>query len=84
MLKKYHYLEAFFSVLVVGMGQILKGEGKKGLGLLLLFYFTLPALVYASLFINGFLFIYILGLVIITGILLWGYSIVDALIKNEQ
>lgn len=84
MLKKYHYLEAIFSVLIVGMGQIIKGEGKKGLALMLLFYFTLPALVYASLFISGILFIYILAVAILSGIVLWGYSIVDALIKNEQ
>lgn len=84
MLKKYHYLEALFSFFVVGMGQILKGEGKKGLVLLLIFYFTLPALVYASLFINAFIFVLFLTLAIITGLILWGYSLVDALIKNEQ
>jgi hypothetical protein len=83
MLKKYHYLEAFFSIFIVGMGQILKGEGKKGLLLLLLFYLTLPAIVYASLFINAFLFVSILAIAIIAGIALWGYGIVDALLKNE-
>ncbi len=83
MLKKYHYLEAVFSFFVVGLGQILKGEGKKGLVLLLLFYFTLPAIVYASLFINASLFVIILALAIITAVVLWGYGLVDALVKNE-
>jgi len=72
---------AICSILVVGLGQLLKGETKKGILLLLAFYFTLPALVYVSLVIDGMLFLYVLGFAIISGIILWIYSIADALLK---
>ncbi|MEE8638393.1 MAG: hypothetical protein V3T21_05045, partial [Candidatus Margulisiibacteriota bacterium] len=70
------------SILVVGLGQIIKGESKKGVILLLTFYFFLPALAYLSLLINAVYFIYVLGLAIIFGIILWIYSIGDALLKS--
>jgi hypothetical protein len=66
----------------VGLGQIVKGETKKGVILLLTFYFFLPALVYLSLLISAFYFIYVLGLSVIFGIILWAYSIGDALLKT--
>ncbi|MBU1026958.1 MAG: hypothetical protein KKA31_04435 [Candidatus Margulisbacteria bacterium] len=72
---------AICSILVVGLGQLFKGETKKGVLLLLAFYFTLPALVYVSLIIDGMLFLYVLGFAIISGIILWIYSIADALLK---
>jgi len=75
-----HWLEAIFSVFIVGLGQIIKGEGKKGLILILLFYFTLPAAVYLSLLINPYLFLINLGLALIFGIVLWIYNVWDALL----
>lgn len=77
-MKEKHWTEALASFLVVGLGQILKGEGKKGLKLILIFYFVLPALVYLSLLINAYLFLIILGLALIFGIILWGYNVYDA------
>lgn len=79
---KLHILEPLLSVFVVGLGQIVKGETKKGVILLLAFYFFLPALVYLSLFISAFYFIYALGSSVIFGIILWTYSIGDALLKS--
>ena len=77
-----YYAEGFASFLLVGLGQILKGEGEKGLKLVLWFYFALPALSYFSLMINGYLFIFVLSFSLILGFILWVYSIYDAL-KNE-
>ena len=81
-MKKRYWVEAVFSFFIVGFGQILKGESKKGLKLLLAFYFVLPALIYAALLINAQLFLIILSLVLLTGICLWLYNIWDAL-NNE-
>jgi len=76
---KRHYFEAVCSFFVTGLGQIVKGESKKGLKILLCFYFVLPGAAYAALIINGYLFLLILGLAILTGITLWTYSVWDAL-----
>ena len=75
------YFEAFCSALIVGLGQILKGETRKGVALMLAFYFALPTLVYTSLFINATLFFYALGIAVISGIMLWLYSVGEALKK---
>jgi hypothetical protein len=79
---KLRILEAISSVFIVGLGQIIKGESKKGLILLLSFYFVIPAIVYIPLMFKSYLFIYLFGLAIISGIILWIYSIGDALLKK--
>ena len=83
MAAKKYYLEALFSIFIVGLGQILKGETNKGVIMLLTFYLALPALVYASLIINGYVFIFALALTTILAIILWAYGVIDALLKNE-
>lgn len=77
-----HWIAALFSVFMVGLGQIIKGEGKKGLILILAFYFALPALVFLSLAINDYLFLIVLSLVILSEIGLWLYNIGDALLHG--
>jgi hypothetical protein len=79
---KLHYIEAAGSALVVGLGQIIKGQTEKGLVLLLVFYFVLPAVIYGTLLINGYLFLSALGIATISGIILWIYSIADALLRK--
>ena len=78
---KLHIIEALFSAIVVGLGQIVKGQTNKGVALLLAFYFVLPAAVYLSLLINAYLFLSVLGFAVISGIMLWIYSIGDALLR---
>ena len=70
--------EAFASFLVVGLGQIIKGEGKKGLEFLLAFYFVLPVIIYASLLISAYLFLMVLGFALLFEIFLWGYNVWEA------
>jgi hypothetical protein len=79
--KQRHWPAALASFMVVGLGQIIKGEGRKGLKLLLIFYFALPVAIYTSLLINGYLFLVTLGLVLIAGFCLWLYSVWDAFRK---
>ena len=72
-------LEALASFFIVGLGQIIKGESKKGLLLILVFYLALPALIYFSLLISAYLFLLVLGVALISGIILWVYNVWDAL-----
>lgn len=81
-MKKKFTLEAIASFFVVGLGQIIKGEGDKGLKLILIFYFVLPSAIYASLLFNALCFLIILAIALFSGIILWGYSFWDAF-KHE-
>ncbi|MFH1386224.1 MAG: hypothetical protein ABIH50_00980 [bacterium] len=74
--------ETLASLLVVGLGQIIKGQGHKGLRFILFFYFTLPSIVYLSLLLNATLFFLSLGAAVLLGIFIWGYNIWDA--YNEE
>ncbi len=78
-MKGKHFGEALASFFIVGLGQIVKGEGEKGLKLILLFYFVLPVAVYLALMFNDYLFFSTLGAAIFAGIILWSYNIWDAL-----
>jgi hypothetical protein len=79
---RLHYFCALCSFFIIGLGQIVKGEGKKGLLLLLAFYFALPVLLGTSLLINGYLFLYMLGAATICAIIIWTYSVGNALLKK--
>ncbi len=78
-MKNLHYGYGIASFIVVGLGQILKGEGKKGLNLILIFYFALPSAIYLSLMLNAQLFLLVMGISLISGIIIWIYNIWDAL-----
>jgi hypothetical protein len=76
--KKRYVWPAVASFLIVGLGQIIKGEGEKGLRLLLAFYFLLPSLVYLALMFNAYFFLTTLGFCLVGGIALWTYNLLDA------
>jgi len=78
---KLHPFAGLCSVLITGLGQIVKSESDQGVMLLLLFYFVLPAVVYTYLMFAGIFFPYILGFSIIFGIILWLYNIWDAVAR---
>jgi hypothetical protein len=71
-------LLSLVSFFVVGLGQILKGEGEKGLKFILLFYFAIPGILYFSLAISGGIFLVLFGFGIIFTVLFWLYNIFDA------
>lgn len=79
--KELHITEAICSAVVVGLGQIIKGNSQKGILLLLFFYFFLPALVYFTLLINAHLFLIAFGFAVISGIIAWMYSVGEALLR---
>ena len=77
-MKRENIALALFSGLLVGSGQILKGEVEKGLKLMLTFYFGLPLLLYLTLSFSGGLFLLVFGIVVIFCIIFWAYNIWDA------
>ncbi|MGB9612836.1 MAG: hypothetical protein ACPL4K_01485 [Candidatus Margulisiibacteriota bacterium] len=81
-MKNKHWLEAGASFFIVGLGQIIKGEGKKGLIFILIFYFVLPTATYLSLMVNAYFFLLVFSFSLIFGIIFWLYNIWDAL-KHE-
>jgi len=77
-MKNRYRWEGVASFLVVGLGQVIKGEGDKGLKLILAFYLAIPSLIYLSLLLNAYLFLAMLGILIAAEIILWGYNVWDA------
>lgn len=77
-MKKDRILAALASFFVVGLGQVMRDEGRKGLKMMLAFYFVIPSSVYVALIFSGLLALIVLGLASIAGILLWVYGIIDA------
>lgn len=77
-MKKRNILPAIASGLIVGLGQIVKGEGEKGLRLLLVFYFVLPSLVYLTLMFNAYFFLTTLACCLVAGLAVWTYNLLDA------
>jgi len=75
---------AWLSFLVVGLGQIFKGEGEKGLKFILVFYFTLPLLLYLCLSLSGGLFLLVFGVGTIFAVIFWLYNVVDAYRSTGQ
>jgi hypothetical protein len=82
MKQKKYFLEALASFFVVGLGQLIKGDGQKAVNLLLVFYFVLPALVYCSLLVDSFIFIFVFGCAVLLGLIIWLYNIGDALVRS--
>lgn len=81
-MKKFCIWEMIASFFVVGLGQIIKGEGEKGLKLMLAFYFVLPTAIYLTLMFNAYLFLSTLGIILFSGIILWGFNVWDAAVRS--
>ena len=79
MKREFHPFAAILSLVLVGFGQILKGEGKKGLKWLLWFYLGIPCIIYAAFMINAYLFIFALAISVVIMPIFWAYNILDAL-----
>ncbi len=77
-MKKEKVMPGILSALIIGAGQILKGESEKGLKFMLTFYFGVPVLLYILLAFSGSLFLVVFGIAVIFLILFWAYNIWDA------
>ncbi len=76
-----HWWPALASLLVVGLGQIIKKEGDKGLKMMLACYLGIPTALYTALLINGYLFLLVLALCLVFGMIMWVYNVADALLR---
>jgi len=77
-MKRDQIIYAVLSTLMVGLGQIFKGEGEKAIKFILLIYFFVPAAIYFSLLMSGGLFLMVFGIGTLFTIIFWVYNIVDA------
>ena len=78
MKKVKHLKEALLSALVIGLGQIIKGDSGRGLKMILWFYLVLPALLFILLYLNGFLFLIFFTICLFLYPIAWIYNIYDA------
>jgi len=75
--KKYH-VPAFVSAIVAGLGQIFKGDAKKGLKIMLWFYLGFPIIIFGSLLLNAYLFLIVFAVFVILYPVVWALNIFDA------
>jgi hypothetical protein len=75
--KKYR-VPAILSALVAGLGQIIKGDAKKGLKIMLWFYLGFPILIIISLLLNAYLFLMVFAVFVLIYPLIWALNIFDA------
>ncbi len=76
--RKKFYGPALASTLVAGLGQVLKGDARKGLKLMLWFYMGLPIILVGSLLLNAYLFLVIFAIFVILYPAIWIMNIFDA------
>ena len=82
MKKRIYPISAIFSAIIIGLGQILKGDSRKGLVWILLFYLFFPAVIYTSFLISAYAFMAMLGAAVIVYPSFWLYNVLDALLKR--
>lgn len=76
--RKKHHVPAILSALVAGLGQIIKGDAKKGLKIMLWFYLGFPILIIISLLLNAYLFLMVFAVFVVVYPLFWALNIFDA------
>lgn len=76
--RKKYYVPAILSALVAGLGQIIKGDAKKGLKIMLWFYLGFPIIIYGALLLNAYLFLIIFAIFVVLYPLIWISNIMDA------
>jgi len=75
--RKYPW-PALASVLVAGLGQVIKGDAVKGLKIMLWFYLGFPMIIFGSLLLNAYLFLACLAVFVIAYPVIWVINIIDA------
>lgn len=75
--KKYR-VPALMSLLVAGLGQVVKGDAKKGLKIMLWFYLGFPILIYGALLFNVYVFLLVFAGFVIIYPAFWILNIMDA------
>jgi hypothetical protein len=76
--RKKYLVPAILSAFVAGLGQLTKGEPKKGLKIMMWFYMGLPVILYGTLLLNSYVFLIIFAAFVIIYPLFWVLNIMDA------
>lgn len=76
--RKKYYVPAVLSALVAGLGQTIKGDGKKGLKIMLWFYLGIPIIIIGTLLLNAYLFLMVFAVSVILYPIIWIMNIIDA------
>jgi hypothetical protein len=76
--RKGYRFPAFVSAFVVGLGQIIKGDNKKGLKMMLWFYLGLPIIICGVFVLNAYIFLAVLALYVVMYPVFWILNILDA------
>ena len=76
--KERYLWPAIASILVAGSGQILKGEGKRGLKIMIWFYMGLPIIIFGMFMLNPYLFLMAFAAMVVIYPAFWIYNIMDA------
>lgn len=63
---------------MTGLGQIIKGDARKGLKIMLWFYLGLPIIIFGSLILNAYLFLVIFAFSVVIYPIIWVFNILDA------
>jgi len=72
------------SALVAGLGQIMKGDAKKGLKIMVWFYLGFPILIYGALLLNAYVFLLIFAAFVVIYPVVWVMNIIDAYSAHMQ
>ncbi len=76
--RKKYPVPAIASALVAGLGQLIKGESKKGLKLMLWFYMGLPIIIFGALLLNAYLFLAVFAFMVVLYPVIWALNVLDA------
>jgi len=82
MKRKIYFFPTIFSIFIIGLGQIIKGDSEKGLKWLLFAYAGIPMIIYTSFIINTYLFLFLLSITVVVYPIFWVYNVLDALSKK--
>jgi hypothetical protein len=69
---------ALMSALVAGLGQVTKGDARKGLKMMIWFYLGFPIIIYAALLFNAYLFLLVFAAFVVIYPVFWVTNIMDA------
>lgn len=78
MVRKKYLAPAIFSAAVAGLGQIMKGDNKKGLKIMLWFYMGFPVMIVGSFLLNPYIFLMVFAGAVVLYPLFWIMNIIDA------
>ena len=76
--RKKYYMPAFVSAVVAGLGQVFKGDAKKGFKIMLWFYLGFPIIIFGSLLLNAYLFLLVFAVFVVLYPVIWALNIFDA------